>query len=188
MSFNHITFNPILKQRKKKKRWPSGETSRIYICQGKRHRPDTNKFLFQSIDKSGTPRSALVTQTRGNNWQIRRIPIRLAASRSEQDPDPNTHALPTLTDSETWLIQATFSLIYLSYIKGTAFTAKACSRQCRILKNTTKRGPSPPSGRPCTTVRTSHKADEFALHRRFFRIKWSMSRPEPGAFLFFIAQ
>lgn len=146
------------------------------------------KFSFQSIDKSGTPRSALVTDERGNNWQIRRIPIRLAASRSEQDPDPNTHALPTLTDSETWLIQATFSLIYLSYIKGTAFTAKACSRQCRILKNTTKRGPSPPSGRPCTTVRTSHKADEFALHRRFFRIKWSMSRPEPGAFLFFIAQ
>ena len=124
MSFNHITFRPVLKQRKKKKPWPSGETSRIYICQGKRHRPDTNKFLFQSIDKSGTPRSALVTQTRDNNWQIRRIPIRLAASRSEQDPDPNTHALPILTDSETWLIQATFSLIYLSYIKALPYAEK----------------------------------------------------------------
>ena len=83
-----------------------------------------NKFLFQSIDKSGTPRSALVTHTRGNYWQIRRIPIRLAASRSEQDPDPNTHALLTMTDSETWLIQATFSLIYLSYIKALPYQQK----------------------------------------------------------------
>ena len=74
-------------------------------------------------------------------------------------------------------------LSYISLLyKGTALRSKSLTKAVPISKKHNEARSPPLSGKACKTVRTRHKADDIAPHRRFFRIKWSMSRHEPGAF------
>jgi hypothetical protein len=74
-------------------------------------------------------------------------------------------------------------LSYISLLyKGTALRSKSLTKAVPISEKHNEARSPPPSGKACKTVRTRRKADDIAPHRRFFRIKWSMSRHEPGAF------
>ena len=74
-------------------------------------------------------------------------------------------------------------LSYISLLyKGTALRSKSLTKAVPISEKHNEARSPPPSGKACKTVRMRRKADDIAQHRRFFRIKWSMSRHEPGAF------
>ena len=73
------------------------------------------------------------------------------------------------------------SYISLLYKRHCLYSKSLFKAVPNFKKHNEARSP-PPSGKACKTVRTRRKADDIAPYRRFFRIKWSMSRHEPGAF------
>ena len=65
---------------------------------------------------------------------------------------------PLTTDSETRLIQATFSLIYLSYIKALPFISKTE----KAVPKSKKQRSAIPSGKPARPHKAGRIADEIA--------------------------